>query len=77
MVFSQPVSRFVHRDPVTVSPETQVLDCLRLMNEKLVGSLPVVDPEGRYLGLVSWQHAVRVLLRSDPLDTPAGCSIEA
>jgi CBS domain-containing protein len=39
-------------DPVTISPETTVTDAARLMSEKRIGALPVVE-KGRMVGLVT------------------------
>ncbi len=66
MRFSQPVGRLIQRDPVTVEPDTSALECLTLMNERLIGCLPVVDEQRRYLGIISWQHVVRAMLREEP-----------
>lgn len=40
-------------NPVTVGPETPVPDALRLMRERKVRRLPVVDSHGRLVGIVS------------------------
>ena len=40
-------------NPVTVHPETSVPDALRLMRERKVRRLPVVDGHGRLVGIVS------------------------
>jgi len=38
---------------VTVTLHTTVLDALKLMDEKNIGSVVVTDPEGNYLGIVT------------------------
>ncbi len=40
-------------NPVTVRPDTSVPDALRLMRERKVRRLPVVDSHGRLVGIVS------------------------
>ncbi len=40
-------------NPVTVTPDTSVPDALRLMREKKVRRLPVLDGHGRLVGIVS------------------------
>jgi len=40
-------------NPVTVNPETSVPDALRLMRERKVRRLPVIDGHGRLVGIVS------------------------
>jgi CBS domain-containing protein len=39
-------------DPVTVAPDTTVTEAARLMSERRIGALPVVD-KGRMVGLVT------------------------
>jgi CBS domain-containing protein len=39
-------------DPVTVAPDTTVTEAARLMSERRIGALPVVE-EGRMVGLVT------------------------
>jgi CBS domain-containing protein len=41
------------KDVVTVSPETQVLEIARLLGERHIGGVPVVDAEGKLRGVVS------------------------
>jgi len=40
-------------DPITVTPEMPVTDAAHLMVEKDVGGLPVLDEDGRLIGLVT------------------------
>ena len=40
-------------DPVTVTPETNVRDVAKIMVERSIGGLPVVDAEGNLLGMVT------------------------
>jgi acetoin utilization protein AcuB len=40
-------------NPITVKPDTSVPDALRLMRERKVRRLPVVDGHGRLVGIVS------------------------
>ena len=46
------VSTVMKRDPITVSPETETLEAIRLMLGKKVSCLPVVK-EGKLVGIVS------------------------
>jgi|YNPBryantNP2012_1023418.scaffolds.fasta_scaffold27279_2 acetoin utilization protein AcuB len=41
------------RDPITVTPDTTVPDALRLMREKKIRRLPVVNSQGALVGIVS------------------------
>jgi acetoin utilization protein AcuB len=49
-------------NPVTVTPEVSVTDALRLMSEKKIRRLPVLDGQGHLVGIVS----DRDLLQASP-----------
>jgi len=40
-------------NPVTIAPEVSVTDALRLMSEKKIRRLPVIDSQGNLVGIVS------------------------
>jgi acetoin utilization protein AcuB len=40
-------------NPVTITPEVSVTDALRLMSEKKIRRLPVIDSQGNLVGIVS------------------------
>jgi CBS domain-containing protein len=50
---------------VTVGPEATLTEAARLMHRRRVKRLPVVDAEGRLLGIVSRADLIQVFLRSD------------
>lgn len=50
---------------VTVAPEATVAEAARLLDRHHIKRLPVVDPAGRLVGLVSRRDLLRVFLRSD------------
>lgn len=50
---------------VTIGPEVSVADAARLMHEKQVKRLPVVDENGALVGIVSRRDVLRVFLRPD------------
>jgi CBS domain-containing protein len=58
------VKDFMTRKVVTVTPETSILDAARLMLDHKISGLPVVDDEGRTVGIIS-EHD---LLRSGKTD---------
>jgi len=41
------------RNPVTITPDIPITDALRLMRDRQVRRLPVLDPEGNLIGIVS------------------------
>jgi CBS domain-containing protein len=51
--------------PVTVSPRTSLVAAAKLMEHKRVKRLPVVDENGRLVGVVSRGDLLRVFLRPD------------
>lgn len=50
---------------VTIRPEANVRDAAKLMHDRLVKRLPVVDGNGRLVGVISRTDVLRVFLRSD------------
>lgn len=58
-------SGLMSRHVVTVRPEDSIADAARLMHRHGVQRLPVVDPAGGLLGIVSRGDLLKVFLRSD------------
>lgn len=54
-----PVSEVMHRDVITVAPETPTLDAIELMKEHKIGCLPVVR-DGRLVGIVTERDFVTI-----------------
>jgi CBS domain-containing protein/gamma-glutamyl:cysteine ligase YbdK (ATP-grasp superfamily) len=48
-----PVSEIMHRELITIRPDTPTLEAIRLMKEHRVGCLPVVDDEDRLIGIIT------------------------
>ena len=55
------VREVMKRNPISIPPSTLSMDAIRLMNEKGVGSLPVVE-EGRLVGIVT-EHDFTLIAR--------------
>ena len=51
--------------PVTIGPEAHVRDAAKLMHDRRIKRLPVVDGDGRLVGVISRSDLLRVFLRSD------------
>ncbi len=51
---------------VTIGPDETIVAAARTMTERRLRSLPVVDEDGRLLGIVSRRDLLAVFLRSDP-----------
>jgi len=60
------------REVFSVSPETDIEELARLFVEKKVGTLPVIDDQGRLCGIVSESDLVE---RDQPLHIPTVISI--
>jgi CBS domain-containing protein len=51
--------------PLTAPPERDVAEAARLMTQRQVNRLPVVDPLGQLIGIVTRADLVRAFIRSD------------
>ena len=47
------VRDYMSQPPIVISPKTPISDALKLMRERTIRRLPVVDPAGRLIGIVS------------------------
>lgn len=56
------VHQIMTRNLVVVAPGTPVEDAARLMLDKRVSCLPVVDDDGKLQGIVTWRDQLRSLL---------------
>ena len=58
---SKTVAEVMSRDPITVKPQTALNEAIKIMAEKKISGLPVVDGEGKLIGVLSetdlmWQE---------------------
>ncbi|RME60971.1 MAG: CBS domain-containing protein, partial [Candidatus Dadabacteria bacterium] len=52
---SEPVSKIMHTDVITISPDTTLDEMIDLFIDEKIGAVPVVDPESNHLeGIVSY-----------------------
>ena len=56
-----PVREVMKPDPISIPPSMPSVDAIRLMNEKGIGSLPVVE-DGRLVGIVT-EHDFTLIAR--------------
>ncbi|OUM97762.1 MAG: hypothetical protein BAA04_03290 [Firmicutes bacterium ZCTH02-B6] len=56
------VEEIMTRDVVTVTPETSLADVAKLMIDRKIGGLPVVE-DGRVVGVITESDAFRALVR--------------
>ncbi|MEZ5446615.1 MAG: CBS domain-containing protein [Gammaproteobacteria bacterium] len=57
------VKEVMTRDPITVTPETTVGETARLMAQKKIGGIPVVDAAGALAGVVTESDIFRLVAR--------------
>ena len=55
---------------VTVSPEEKIVDAVKKMYENNVGSVLVVDEEGKLVGIFTERDLVKVVATGTSLETP-------
>lgn len=68
-----PLGRLLKGPPVSCRPETPLRDALAEMHRRRIGSMLVVDAQGRPLGIFTrYDILSRVTLAEVPLDTPIG-----
>ena len=58
---SSTVADYMTSPAITIRPETDVRDAARIIDEKRIKRLPVVDEEGRLVGIVSRADLVKVV----------------
>jgi acetoin utilization protein AcuB len=64
------IAQIMSTEVITVGPSDDVADAVRIMLEKRIGSLPVVQ-SGRIVGMLTETDMLRHIVRSD-----ANCSLE-
>lgn len=52
--------QIMSRDPITISPETRVLDAMRMLVEEKITGLPVVESDGKVAGVLSEKDLLRL-----------------
>lgn len=66
-----PVAEVMTRDVITVGPRETVEDAARLLHRHRIGALPVVDAEGRLLGILSETDVLRAFVELLGIATPS------
>jgi arabinose-5-phosphate isomerase len=57
-----PVAQFLTRQPITVRADKLAVEVLRILQERRIDDLPVIDDAGRPIGLIDTQDLARVRL---------------
>lgn len=63
LILQQPVRRIMQRELLTVQPEDSLIQAGKMLWESRIGCLPVVDPEGALLGILTKSDFIRVALQ--------------
>ena len=69
--FSDDVIDHAIRSPITVAPDTSLLDAVNLMEQRQVWDLPVTDGAGKLVGLLHLHPVVQILLDATDVGQPA------
>jgi acetoin utilization protein AcuB len=56
------VHQIMSREPISLAPQASVLDAVRTFNAHRISCLPIVDVDGRPVGVVSWRDIIRSLI---------------
>lgn len=60
------VTEIMSRPVITVTPDTSIKEAAGLLVERGISALPVLDPEGRLVGIVSERDLLPIETRPDP-----------
>lgn len=57
----QTVGEVMSKDPITVSPDKSLRDAAKLMHDKNVHRLPILDSEGQVIGILTRGDIIRAM----------------
>jgi CBS domain-containing protein len=60
----QTVGEVMTKDPITVSPDKSLRDAAKLMHDKNVHRLPILDSEGQVIGILTRGDIIRAMASS-------------
>ena len=52
------IKHWMTKDPITVDPETLIIDAKKIMKENKIRRLPVVDSKGKVVGIVTYRNII-------------------
>jgi len=59
------VKQIMTRDPITISPTATIGDAANLMIDNKVSGLPVTDPKGKVVGIITESDIFRMVVRHE------------
>ena len=67
-MLEKPVDEVMTTDPITIGPDASAADALRLMEKNHFRNLPIVDGDGRLLGIMTHQAIINYLADRYPVE---------
>ncbi len=61
---------FMIKDVVTTTKNINVKECIELLSKRHIGSIVIIDQEGRIEGIFTERDAIRILAQNIPLEAP-------
>jgi acetoin utilization protein AcuB len=55
------VHQIATRNPITLSPDASVQDAMNVLNTHSISCIPIVDGDGKAVGILSWRDILRAL----------------
>jgi acetoin utilization protein AcuB len=56
------VHQIMSRQPISLGPEAPVLEAIRIFNEHTISCIPIVGPDRKPVGVVSWRDIMRCVI---------------
>ncbi len=66
--YTAPVKDFMTPNPTTIREDATIVEAMRLMDAGNYRHLPVLDAEGRILGVISTRHIISFIVEHFPQD---------
>lgn len=63
-ITGQPVSKYMARNLITFTPETEILDAIDILVQNKISGAPVLNVRGEVMGMVDDKDCLRVLIDS-------------
>jgi acetoin utilization protein AcuB len=58
------VHQVMSRDPISLTPQSSILDAVKIFNEHRISCIPIVDAEDRPVGILSRRDILRSLIEN-------------
>jgi CBS domain-containing protein len=62
-LFEGSVKEVMTKDPVTITPEDSILDAARIMHKRDFNRIPVIDEEGKLVGLIAREDIIGLFVQ--------------